>query len=215
MGEFILFSTSLRPSSLRRKALGTLLALSAFVAPAVVVAAPAQAAPTVTTRVASFSAGPATVVRGNAITVQGQMHGYNGRSWVKTGTRTAVVYFDPDGAKPNAVVRTLKTNTTGYFRTTFSASVTGKWSVRMPAAGALKGSSSGQVTVRVVAPAPKPTSARPASTWNCPAWAPIKGNAPSGIYHLPGQRYYTRTTPEVCFATERAAQQAGYRKAKV
>lgn len=210
MGEFILFSTSLR-----RKALGTLLAISAFLAPAVVVAAPAQAAPTVTTRVASFSAGPSTVVRGNAITVQGQMQGYNGRTWVKTGTVTAVVYFDPDGAKPNAAVRTLKTSTTGYFRTAFAASVTGKWSVRMPAAGALKGNTSGQATVRVVAPAPKPTSARPASTWNCPAWAPIKGNAPSGIYHLPGQRYYSRTTPEVCFATERAAQQAGYRKSKV
>lgn len=168
-----------------------------------------------TTRVAAFSAGPATVVRGNAITVQGQMQGFNGRTWVKTGTVTAVVYFDPDGAKPNAAVRTLKTNTTGYLRTTFTASVTGKWSVRMPATGALKGSSTGQATVRVVAPAPKPTSARPVSTWNCPAWAPIKGNAPSRIYHLPGQRYYSRTTPEVCFATERAAQQAGYRKSKV
>ncbi|WP_205571846.1 hypothetical protein [Arthrobacter celericrescens] len=205
----------MRAVSWRRKALGTLLALAAFAAPAVVVATSAQAAPTVTTRVASFSAGPATVVRGKAITVQGQMQGFNGRTWVKTGTVTAVVYFDPDGAKPNAAVRTLKTNTTGYFRTAFAASVTGKWSVRMTPGGALKGSASGQATVRVAAPAPAPTSARPVSTWNCPAWAPIKGNAPSKIYHLPGQRYYTRTTPEVCFATERAAQQAGYRKAKV
>ncbi len=193
--------------------LGTLLAISAFVAPTVVLAAPAQAAPTVTTRIASFSAGPATVVRGNTIMVQGQAQGYNGRTWAKTGTVTAVVYFDPDGAKPNAAVRTLKTNTTGYFRTTFPASVTGKWSVRMPSAGALKGSATSQVTVRVVAPAP--TSARPASKWTCPSWAPIKGNAPSRIYHLRGQRYYNATTPEICFATERAAQQAGYRKSKV
>lgn len=210
MGEFILFTVSLR-----RKALGTLLAVSAFVAPAVVMAAPAHAAPTVTTRVASYSAGPATVVRGNPITLQGQMQGYNGRTWVKTGTVAAVVYFDPDGAKLNAVVRTLKTNTTGYFKTTFPASVTGKWSVRMLATGALKASASGQLTVRVVAPAPAPTSAKPVSKWNCPAWAPIKGNAPSRIYHLRGQRYYNATTPEICFSTESAAVRAGYRKSKV
>ncbi|WP_437124365.1 sunset domain-containing protein [Arthrobacter horti] len=47
---------------------------------------------------------------------------------------------------------------------------------------------------------------RPDVTWNCPSWASIKGNAPSRIYHLPGQRYYSRTTPEICFATEAAAQ---------
>lgn len=50
---------------------------------------------------------------------------------------------------------------------------------------------------------------------NCPSNAPIKGNANSYIYHMPGQRYYNNTTPEVCFATESDAQTAGYRKAKV
>ncbi|OFI38592.1 hypothetical protein BIU82_04545 [Arthrobacter sp. SW1] len=182
-------------------------------APAVVIAAPAEAAPTIATRVASYSAGPATVVRGNAITVQGQMQRASGRTWVKTAAVPVVVYFDPDGTKPNAAVRTVKTNATGYFKTSFPASVTGKWSVRMPATGALKASGTGQVTVRVVAPAP--TSAKPVSKWNCPAWAPIKGNAPSKIYHLRGQRYYNATTPEICFSTEAAAVRAGYRKSKV
>ncbi|WP_456300410.1 sunset domain-containing protein [Tessaracoccus coleopterorum] len=43
----------------------------------------------------------------------------------------------------------------------------------------------------------------------------MKGNANSGIYHMPGQRYYSKTKPEECFAKESAAKAAGYRKAKV
>jgi len=59
----------------------------------------------------------------------------------------------------------------------------------------------------------KPTSV-PGSGYNCPAGYPIKGNASSHIYHMPGQRYYSKTKPEECFATEAAAKAAGYRKAK-
>lgn len=55
----------------------------------------------------------------------------------------------------------------------------------------------------------------PTSLWNCPSWAPIKGNASSMIYHMPGQRFYSRTQPEDCFSSESAARNAGYRKAKV
>lgn len=71
------------------------------------------------------------------------------------------------------------------------------------------------------APAPAPVkppvsgSASPISAWNCPSSHPIKGNASSMIYHMPGQRYYTRTKPEVCFSSESAAKAAGYRKSKV
>ena len=57
-----------------------------------------------------------------------------------------------------------------------------------------------------------PTRTWPISGWDCPAWAPIKGNANSGIYHVPGGAYYSRTKPEECFATEAAAQAAGYRR---
>jgi hypothetical protein len=60
-----------------------------------------------------------------------------------------------------------------------------------------------------------PTRTWPISAWDCPAWAPIKGNANSGIYHVPGGRYYSRTKPEECFATEAAAQAAGYRRSKL
>jgi endonuclease YncB( thermonuclease family) len=55
----------------------------------------------------------------------------------------------------------------------------------------------------------------PISTWNCPRNAPIKGNRSSMIYHMPGQSYYSLTTPEQCFATRAAAERAGYRAAKI
>lgn len=65
-----------------------------------------------------------------------------------------------------------------------------------------------------VAPAPTSGSASP-NGWNCPSAYPIKGNANSMIYHMPDQRYYSRTQPEECFATRSAAEAAGYRAAKV
>lgn len=54
-----------------------------------------------------------------------------------------------------------------------------------------------------------------AATEDCPSDRPIKGNAQSEIYHLPGGRYYETTLPEECFATEADAQAAGYRRSKV
>lgn len=64
-------------------------------------------------------------------------------------------------------------------------------------------------------PAKRPSRTGPISKTRCPSWAPIKGNANSGIYHVPGQRFYDATHPEDCFRTERAAVAAGYRRAKV
>ncbi|WP_277209793.1 sunset domain-containing protein [Isoptericola croceus] len=65
----------------------------------------------------------------------------------------------------------------------------------------------------VVKQGKKPSRTAPVSKWNCPSWAPIKGNQ-SGIYHLPGGTYYSRTTPEECFTTAAAARNAGYRASK-
>ena len=48
----------------------------------------------------------------------------------------------------------------------------------------------------------------------CPYDFPIKGNASSMIYHLPGQSSYDNTIPEICFATEERAAAAGYRASK-
>ncbi|MFC8731640.1 hypothetical protein ACFT5B_04195 [Luteimicrobium sp. NPDC057192] len=60
----------------------------------------------------------------------------------------------------------------------------------------------------------RPSHTAPISEWNCPSWAPIKGNADSGIYHVPGGRWYSRTKPEICFTTTAAARAAGYRASK-
>lgn len=48
---------------------------------------------------------------------------------------------------------------------------------------------------------------------NCPAAYPVKGNQ-SGIYHVPGGRYYKITTPEQCFRDASAARRAGYRASR-
>jgi len=213
LGENVNSSINRGRPALRWLILATL-AIVAVLLPMVAAPAPAQAAATVNTRVASIAAGPATVTKGKVITVSALAQKLAGKQWAKPGVVTATVYFDADGSAPNKAVRTIKSNAAGQLRTTFTASVSGKWSIRMAAKGSLKASASAQKYVKVV-PAPKPTSSKPASKWNCPAWAPIKGNAPSKIYHMPWQRYYSRTTPEICFSTEAAAVKAGYRKSKV
>jgi hypothetical protein len=59
-----------------------------------------------------------------------------------------------------------------------------------------------------------------AKTWvapvdgTCPATHPIKGNADSGIFHVPGGRSYERTTPERCYTNEADAEADGFRRAK-
>ncbi len=45
-----------------------------------------------------------------------------------------------------------------------------------------------------------------------PEGYPIKGNADSMLYHVPGSPHYNRTKAEVWFATEEAAEAAGFSK---
>ncbi|TDP91000.1 hypothetical protein EDF62_2657 [Leucobacter luti] len=80
--------------------------------------------------------------------------------------------------------------------------------------GTKSGYSSESRTSATTAVVRYPSSTRPVSLWNCPTWAPIKGNASSMIYHMPWGAYYSRTIPEACFTTEAAARQAGYRASK-
>jgi trigger factor len=49
---------------------------------------------------------------------------------------------------------------------------------------------------------------------DCDEAHPIKGNASSMIYHVPGSSSYDRTIPEMCFATEEDAVAAGFRPSK-
>ena len=49
----------------------------------------------------------------------------------------------------------------------------------------------------------------------CPIGHPIKANAQSMIFHVPGGRSYDRTIAERCYASGDAAITDGYRQAKV
>ena len=48
----------------------------------------------------------------------------------------------------------------------------------------------------------------------CPTSHPVKTNAASGIFHVPGGRFYDRTKPERCYSTPEAAAADGYRPSK-
>lgn len=48
----------------------------------------------------------------------------------------------------------------------------------------------------------------------CPDGYPVKANDNSGIYHVPGGRFYERTVPERCYARAQDAEADGYRAAK-
>ena len=48
----------------------------------------------------------------------------------------------------------------------------------------------------------------------CPLTHPVKGNAGSGIYHVPGGRFYDATLPERCYRDPAAAEADGMRASK-
>lgn len=72
-----------------------------------------------------------------------------------------------------------------------------------------------KTTVADVKPAPfTGKTQKPDAAGNCPKAAPIKGNASSKIYHVPSGALYAKTKAELCFATEKDARAAGYRRSK-
>ena len=48
----------------------------------------------------------------------------------------------------------------------------------------------------------------------CPDGFPVKANDKSGIFHVPGGRFYERTKPERCYPDAGSAIADGYRQAK-
>jgi hypothetical protein len=54
----------------------------------------------------------------------------------------------------------------------------------------------------------------PASDGQCPDGYPVKVNESSGIFHVPGGRFYARTIPDRCYAVAEDAVADGYRQAK-
>lgn len=67
---------------------------------------------------------------------------------------------------------------------------------------------------------PGPLTSPDGATWvpavegECPIEHPIKANDNSGIYHVPGGRFYDRTRAERCYARPEDADADGYRPAK-
>jgi hypothetical protein len=49
---------------------------------------------------------------------------------------------------------------------------------------------------------------------SCPDGFPVKANDKSGIFHVPGGRFYERTKPERCYPDAVSAVADGYRQAK-
>ncbi len=62
--------------------------------------------------------------------------------------------------------------------------------------------------------------AEPSANWkapvngDCPDGYPVKANDNSGIFHVPGGRFYARTVAERCYANAEDAIADGYRPAK-
>ena len=97
-----------------------------------------------------------------------------------------------------------------------------QWPPLPPSAGAREASSRVPST-REPASTPPPAAAdKPveAPRWlppvdgSCPAGYPLKANNNSGIFHVPGGRFYDRTVAERCYANAEDAIADGYRQAK-
>jgi hypothetical protein len=58
------------------------------------------------------------------------------------------------------------------------------------------------------------TWVEPEADGSCPDGYPIKANDNSGIFHIPGGRFYGRTKAERCYASADDATADGYRQAK-
>ncbi|MDT0183064.1 carboxypeptidase regulatory-like domain-containing protein [Microbacterium sp. ARD31] len=121
-----------------------------------------------------------------------------------TGTSFSYQWYVNGSAISGATGSTLKL-TTSHVGKRITVKVTG----RLSGYATISKTSAASATVGY------PSRTAPISTWNCPSWAPIKGNADSMIYHMLGGRYYSATQPEECFRTETAAVSAGYRKSKL
>jgi hypothetical protein len=76
--------------------------------------------------------------------------------------------------------------------------------------------------------APEPNGSEPATTsddsssaWvaalddgSCPPDHEVKAKEGSGIFHVPGGRFYERTNPDRCYASAAAAEADGFRQSK-
>jgi hypothetical protein len=54
----------------------------------------------------------------------------------------------------------------------------------------------------------------PLDDGSCPPGYPLKAKESSGIFHVPGGRFYERTNPDRCYANAADAEADGYRQSK-
>ncbi|MEV7648805.1 hypothetical protein [Arthrobacter sp. NPDC089319] len=154
------------------------------------------------------------VVR-NAVAVKsiaGKKVPYNGKATIKPNVSAA------QGVKVISKTLTVKLGNKTVAKNKKSASLkAGKYKVtttvkyRLPSSTATRTATKTQwLTIKS---GKKPTSVAGYGN-SCPSGYPIKGNASSMIYHVPGGGFYNRTNPEECFASQGAAINAGYRPSK-
>lgn len=202
-------------TTIARRLLVTAAAFVVLVGAGLVNAPAADAAATVTTRLQSFKASATTVTKGSAVTFTGQTQRVSGSRWVTLPNASVTIWFDADGSAANRQMGTARATSAAKVTARFTPTTSGYWTIRVTKTASLKSSVSTRLYVKVATPVSRPTTHRPpAGSWNCPNWAPIKGNASSRIFHVPGGQYYARTKPELCFANESVALRAGYRKSK-
>ena len=78
--------------------------------------------------------------------------------------------------------------------------------------GQVKGVEADNLQAEAAKPAaPKAAEGQPKIGSECVVKGNISGN--NKIYHVKGGSFYERTNPEMCFATEAEAKEAGFRKA--
>ncbi|WP_025134054.1 hypothetical protein [Leucobacter sp. PH1c] len=129
---------------------------------------------------------------------------------VNRGTWTSGTKLSTQWLRNGAVIR----GATGTSYTLGGADIGKRITVRV--VGTKSGYSTATQTSAATAAVKAPARYNPGGSWNCPAWAPIKGNqnGKEWIYHVPGGAYYSRTKPEACFSSASAAVAAGYRASK-
>ena len=142
------------------------------------------------------------VVR-NAVAVKsitGKKVPYNGKATIKPNVSAA------KGVKVVAKTLTVKLGDKTVAKNKKSASLrAGKYKVTTTVKYRLPSSASTRSAMKTqwltIKSGKKPSRVAGTGSWNCPAGYPIKGNASSMIYHVPGGGFYNRTNPEECFAS--------------
>lgn len=102
-----------------------------------------------------------------------------------------------------------------------SAATTDAVAAAVPSAGPPPAATAAGFAELPVDDTPAPSSSSSSSSiWvdpvdgACPDGYPIKANDNSGIFHVPGGRFYERTVPERCYADPADAEADGYRRSK-